>query len=147
MRVGFARHLRRYYEEGKDKLSPVIIDAIEEGRETRATAYLEALELREALYQAVERLLHHYDSILTPAAPGEAPLGLESTGSPAFNAIWTFLGMPAVSLPLMEGPNGMPLGVQLVGRRGFDGRLLRTASWLVRELAAEEAQQEAAAGP
>jgi Asp-tRNA(Asn)/Glu-tRNA(Gln) amidotransferase A subunit family amidase len=139
MRVGFARHLRRYYEHARDQLSPAILEAIEEGREAKATDYLRALELREALYRSMESILHHYDSIVTPAAPGEAPTGLESTGSPAFNLVWTFLGMPAVTLPLMTGPNGMPLGVQLVGRRGYDGRLLRTASWLVKYLASEAA--------
>ena len=134
MQVGFARHLGRYCEAGKDRLSGVLLEAIEGGREVKATEYLRALELREALYRAMESLLQHYDSIVTPAAPGEAPLGLETTGSPVFNAIWTFLGMPAVTLPLLVGSNGLPVGVQLVGRGGYDGRLLRTARWLVEQL-------------
>jgi Asp-tRNA(Asn)/Glu-tRNA(Gln) amidotransferase A subunit family amidase len=67
---------------------------------------------------------------LTPAAPGEAPLGLESTGNPVFCTAWTLLGTPAITLPLLQGADGMPIGVQLVGLRGNDGRLLRTARWL-----------------
>jgi Asp-tRNA(Asn)/Glu-tRNA(Gln) amidotransferase A subunit family amidase len=51
-----------------------------------------------------------------------------------FNAVWTLLGMPALTLPLMQGDNGLPLGVQLVGRRNFDARLLRTARWLQEKL-------------
>ena len=77
-----------------------------------------------------------YDAILTPAALGTAPKGLGSTGDPAFCTLWTLLGMPALSLPLMQGANGLPLGVQLVGRRNFDARLLRTARWLEKKVAA-----------
>ena len=71
-----------------------------------------------------------YDAILTAAAPGEAPGGLESTGDPSFCTLWTLTGMPAITLPLMQGANGLPIGVQLVGPRDGDARLLRTARWL-----------------
>jgi Asp-tRNA(Asn)/Glu-tRNA(Gln) amidotransferase A subunit family amidase len=73
-----------------------------------------------------------FDAILTPAAPGEAPRGLASTGNPVFCTTWTYLGVPAVTLPLLRSEAGLPLGVQLVGRRGNDVRLLRTARWLVK---------------
>ncbi|HEV8142275.1 MAG TPA: amidase family protein, partial [Methylomirabilota bacterium] len=63
-----------------------------------------------------------------------APRGLTSTGDPIFCSLWTLCGMPALSVPLMQGANGLPLGVQLVGARHADGRLLRTARWLVAEL-------------
>ena len=72
-----------------------------------------------------------YDAILTPTASGTAPAGLQSTGEPTFCALWTLCGMPALSLPLLRGANGLPLGVQLVGPRHGDARLLRTARWLV----------------
>ena len=65
----------------------------------------------------------------------EAPAGLDSTGNPAFCALWTYCGTPAVTLPLMEGPNGLPVGVQLIGPRGDDARLLRTARWLAGRVA------------
>ncbi|HEX2256523.1 MAG TPA: amidase [Afifellaceae bacterium] len=134
MLAGFARNLRKYYDRGRDQLSARIVEAIEEGQSLTAVQYLSALDWREVLYAGVERIFDRYDAILTPAAPGEAPAGLESTGNPVFNAPWTLLGMPAVTLPLMQGPNGLPLGVQLVGRRGFDGRLLRTARWLTERI-------------
>jgi len=79
--------------------------------------------------------MQRYDAILTPAAPGTAPKGISSTGDPAFCTPWTLAGMPALSLPLMQGENGLPLGVQLVGRKNFDARLLRTARWLVAKVA------------
>ena len=65
-----------------------------------------------------------------------APAGLPSTGDPLMCTLWTFLGMPALSLPLLHGENGLPIGVQLVGRRGDDARLLRTARWLVQTVQA-----------
>ena len=77
-----------------------------------------------------DKTLAEYDAIVTPATCGEAPVGLDATGSPAFCTLWTFTGLPAVTLPLLQGEAGMPLGVQMVGRKADDGRLLRTAAWL-----------------
>jgi Asp-tRNA(Asn)/Glu-tRNA(Gln) amidotransferase A subunit family amidase len=81
-------------------------------------------------------VFNEFDAILTPAATGEAPIGLRSTGSPIFCTIWSYLGTPAVSLPLLKSESGMPIGVQLVARRDNDARLLRTARWLVERLSA-----------
>ncbi|MEL7139002.1 MAG: amidase family protein, partial [Pseudomonadota bacterium] len=60
--------------------------------------------------------------------------GPETTGNPAFCSLWSFTGLPAITLPLLTGPAGLPMGVQLVGPHGDDARLLRTARWLVRTL-------------
>ncbi len=79
-----------------------------------------------------------FDAIVTPATTGEAPVGLESTGSPIFCTIWTLCGLPAITLPLLKGAHGMPIGVQLVGAAGEDGRLLRTARRLVDLLGTEK---------
>ena len=78
------------------------------------------------------------DALLTPAAPGEAPLGLGHTGNPVFNRMWTLLGMPCVTLPAVWGESGLPTGIQLVGRIGDDARLMAAA------LFAERALNEAA---
>jgi Asp-tRNA(Asn)/Glu-tRNA(Gln) amidotransferase A subunit family amidase len=78
----------------------------------------------------LEGIFARYDAILTPATTGEAPAGLASTGNPIFCTIWTLCGVPAITLPLLRGPQGLPLGVQLAGRRHDDARLLRTARWL-----------------
>jgi Asp-tRNA(Asn)/Glu-tRNA(Gln) amidotransferase A subunit family amidase len=100
-------------------------------QEVRAADYLRALAHVRPMQESFQELFEQrYDAILTPAALGTAPAGLASTGDPVFNALWTLCGMPAVSVPLMQGANGLPLGVQLVGPRHGDARLLRTARWL-----------------
>jgi Asp-tRNA(Asn)/Glu-tRNA(Gln) amidotransferase A subunit family amidase len=130
MQAGMARNLRPYYQKAKDQLSAPMRAIIEDGLKVSAVDYLMALDWRDALTNGLDQLFERYDAIVTPAAPGEAPRGLETTGNPIFNGLWTLCGVPAVTLPLMTGPNGMPVGVQLVGRRGEDARLLRTARWL-----------------
>lgn len=136
MRAEMARHLEPYYRRGRDRLSEQLRIALEEGRGIAAVDYLEARDWRKALLQGLEQLFERYDAIITPSAPGEAPLGLASTGNPVFNGLWTLCGVPAASLPLLQGPSGLPLGVQLVGRFGEDARLLRTAHWLVKRIEA-----------
>ena len=82
---------------------------------------------------------HGIDLWLSPPALGAAPRGLDSTGDPAFCTLWTYCGVPAITLPLLTGSNGMPIGVQLVGRRNYDGRLLRTAKWLEAAIGTDQA--------
>lgn len=130
MTGGFSRNLGGYYNRGRDQLSPQMRQAIEEGQKVLAHDYLAAVDWIEVLNAGLEEIFQLYDAIITPAAPGEAPRSLETTGNPAFCTLWTLCGTPAVSLPLLEGSNGMPMGVQLVGRRNDDARLLRTANWL-----------------
>jgi Asp-tRNA(Asn)/Glu-tRNA(Gln) amidotransferase A subunit family amidase len=78
--------------------------------------------------QHLRQLFQDYDALLTLAAPGEAPVGLSSTGYAVFSAIWTLMGVPAVTLPMLEGENGMPIGVQVIGARGADAKLLADAA-------------------
>lgn len=134
MNVDLAHNLNGYYERAADSLSDTLRGMIEEGRETHANDYLAALDWREVLGAGLDKVFDRYDAILTPATTGTAPKGMESTGSPAFCSLWSFLGVPAISLPLLIGEDGLPLGVQLVGRRGDDARLLRTARWLIDHL-------------
>ncbi len=129
--VGIARHYRRYLEKGADQLSATMRGAIQDGLKIAAVDYLTALDLQKSLVAELEPIFNAYDAIVTPAAPGEAP-AIETTGNPVFNALWTLCGVPAITLPLLTGPNGLPVGVQLVGRRGEDARLLQTARWLMR---------------
>ncbi len=135
MEVEMAHNLHRDYEKGGEQLSPVLRERLQRGRARSAIDYVEALAGIPALNAALDPVFDEYDAILTPPAPGEAPRGLQSTGQPIFCTLWTYLGTPALTLPLLRSSAGLPLGVQLVGRRGGDARLLRTARWLVRLLA------------
>jgi Asp-tRNA(Asn)/Glu-tRNA(Gln) amidotransferase A subunit family amidase len=132
MEVEMADSLRREWDKGQARLSDRIRGRIERGLATPGPVYLAARTSAAALAEGLTELFEQrYDAIVTTPATGTAPRGLESTGDPMFCAIWTMCGMPAVTLPLMQGANGLPLGVQLVGPRHGDARLLRTARWLV----------------
>ena len=131
-RINFAemsRHYERYWRQGGDTLGPEIHAAIEEGRSIAARDYLAARDWPDVLYAALAEIFARCDAILTPTAPGPAP-GSETTGDPVFNGLWTLVGTPAITLPLLASADGLPMGVQLTGPRGGDGRLLRTARWL-----------------
>jgi len=137
MDAEMAESLDLEWERGRDRLSAQLRELLARGREVRALDYQQALARIPLLNESFEELFLRFDAILTPAAPGTAPRGLDSTGDPAFCTLWTLCGMPAVNLPLMRGTNGLPLGVQLVGPRAGDARLLRTARWLAAQVAAD----------
>jgi len=137
MEAEMAANLEREWKEGRDRLSDSLRAQLERGREVRAVDYQRAVARIRPIHKSfVELFEQRYDAILTPAAPGTAPKDLASTGDPSFCTLWTLCGMPAVSLPLLQGTNGLPLGVQLVGPRDGDARLLRTARWLAAAVAA-----------
>ena len=131
-----ARYYRRYVDRGREQLSAKLLAAYDEGMEISARDYMEARDAIEVLAAGISEIFTRYDAIVTPAACGEAPRDPTTTGDPGFCTLWTLSGAPAVTLPLLAGSHGMPMGVQLVGERGQDARLLRTARWLERELAA-----------
>jgi Asp-tRNA(Asn)/Glu-tRNA(Gln) amidotransferase A subunit family amidase len=134
MEVEMAHNLHRDYERGAEQLSGRLRRLIERGRGYSAVDYLRAVAGIAPLNAALDAIFDGFDAILTPAAPGEAPRGLHSTGNPVFCTTWTYLGTPTVTVPLLQSGAGLPIGVQLVGRRGNDARLLRTAQWLVTTL-------------
>ena len=137
MEAEMAANLDLEWEKGRDRLSEPLRALLARGREVRAIDYQKALARLPVLHQGFEDLFSRYDAVLTPSAPGTAPKGLTATGDPAFCSLWTLCGMPALNLPLMRGENGLPLGVQLVGARHGDARLLRTARWLVSRVQAD----------
>ncbi len=100
-----------------------------------AATYDEARHLVARARHALPSLFGDADALLVPAAPGEAPKGLDRTGDPLFSRGWTMLHVPCVTVPAGFGPNGMPLGAQLVGRPGDDAKLLHIAALLERALA------------
>jgi len=131
MDAEMAANLDLEWEKGRERFSEPLRALLSRGREVSALAYQQALARIQILNDGFGEIFERCDAILTPAAPGTAPKGLGSTGDPSFCTLWTLLGTPALSLPLMRGEDGMPLGVQLVGPRHDDARLLRTARWLV----------------
>jgi Asp-tRNA(Asn)/Glu-tRNA(Gln) amidotransferase A subunit family amidase len=138
MEAEMAFNLDREFEQGAERLSESLRGRLARGREVRALDYQRALARVPLLNAGFNEIFERCSAIITPAAAGTAPKGLESTGDPSFCTLWTLCGMPALNLPLMRGENGLPIGVQLVGQRGEDARLLRLAKWLVRRLEAAE---------
>ena len=134
-RVEMAVEFGPLLDRSPDLLSDNLRQQLEDGRRVTGVEYIVALNARARFYASVEEVLRNYGAIITPAALGPAPKGLGTTGNPVFCGFWTYLGVPAVTLPLLEA-NGLPMGVQLIGARRDDGRLLRTARWLVRRLSA-----------
>jgi len=132
-----AANLDAEWTQGRDRLSDSLRGQLERGRGVSALDYQQALARIPMINAGFEEIFERCDAILTPSAPGTAPAGLDATGDPSFCTLWTLAGMPSITLPLMQGSNGLPLGVQLVGPRGGDARLLRTARWLVHASAAD----------
>jgi Asp-tRNA(Asn)/Glu-tRNA(Gln) amidotransferase A subunit family amidase len=136
MATEMAHNLARVVSDGEP--SEVLRKLLAHGRSVSAVDYLAALA-KPAQYRAViVDLFDQYDAIITPAAPGVAPDGLNATGDPTFCTLWTLTGLPAVSLPLFAGANGLPLAAQLIGAPGRDARLLRTATALIAALTDKE---------
>jgi len=134
-----AHSLSGPHEQHRSQLSERLAGMLDEGRQVSAVAYHAARAAQRALRADLAELFAVYDAIVTPAAPGEAPQGLESTGSPVFCTPWTLAGVPALSLPIMRGSHGLPLGAQLVGGEGEDGRLLAVARWVLERAGAAAA--------
>lgn len=119
-----------WFDRFRDLYHPRTVELIERGREVGGDALAEALagrrQLRHALTHAMN--LHGIDVWLSPAAPGTAPAGLESTGDPVMNLPWTHAGLPTLSLPSGYAADGLPLGLQLSGRWQADELLLDWAA-------------------
>lgn len=146
-RINQAEMAKFYYaheKRGRDLMSPALQKAMDAGKDIPARDYLSALDWRSVLNAGLDRIFDRCDAILCAAAPGPAPAGLESTGDSAFNGIWTLCGTPAVTLPIFGNDQGLPMGLQLIGRVGDDARLLRTANWLMARVQAPAERKETA---
>ena len=125
-----ANSFQNFYKNSKNKLGKKLIEAIERGMKYSATQYTEAVDFMEQSYRSYSEVFEDYHGVLTPCSTGVADKGLKFTGSPEFCTIWTYMGLPTISLPLLTGQNNLPLGVQLVGDKLDDLRFLGTANWL-----------------
>ena len=134
MESDMANSFSKEYKSSKNKLSDKIVEAIERGMKYTSIEYNTALSKIDVANTYFKQFFHDYDAILTPSANGEAPKSLKSTGNPIFSTIWTYCGMPSISLPLLQGKNSLPIGVQLVSSLYDDERLFRNASWLASKI-------------
>jgi Asp-tRNA(Asn)/Glu-tRNA(Gln) amidotransferase A subunit family amidase len=117
-----------------DALSDKLKQLLEHARQCDATRYDAAQALVATCRAQLGEAFSDMDVLLAPSAPGEAPAGLAATGNPIFCRIWTVLHVPAINLPCSRGPQGLPVGVQIVGRRGDDARALAVADWAEQRL-------------
>ena len=111
---------------------------IAEGRKLSLDDFREASRRAERARAAAKEWAGGFDAILTLPAPGAAPRGLGDTGSAIFNGLWTMLYMPCLTLPAETTPEGLPVGIQLVGPRHGDHRLLEIGLWVERHLGAAQ---------
>ena len=125
-----ANNFQLYYKKYKKKLSKEMVSAIERGLKNSATEYAEAIDFMKRSYDSYKEVFEDYHGVLTPASSGVAPKGLGNTGSPEFSTVWTYLGLPSISLPLLTGKNDLPLGIQFIGDKHDDLRFLGVASWI-----------------
>ncbi len=105
-------------------------ELVEKGRARSALEYLGARALQQRLRADTAAQLKGFDAILTIPATGEAPEGLAFTGDPVFCALWSFLGLPALTVPIARSAKGLPLGLQLIAPYKQDAHLLRTGRWV-----------------
>jgi Asp-tRNA(Asn)/Glu-tRNA(Gln) amidotransferase A subunit family amidase len=137
----FARHAHVMHMESREALAweldharAQLSEVMRQNMDWAAGEPRAALEAARAAFHAAQdafpAAIEGFDAVLTPAAPGEAPEGLAWTGDPAFNTLWTLLHVPCVTVPAGTGPEGLPLGVQVVTRRGEDAACLAWGEWV-----------------
>ena len=124
MNGSISRSLANYYENNKSKLHPFTIARFEAGKSVSTNSYIDAIEKSKKMKQTLSEIFLKFDAIITPAAPGQAPRDLMNTGNAIFNGYWTMLGVPAISLPLLEGKDGLPIGIQVITSWNKEAELL-----------------------
>lgn len=131
MEADLAASFAKEYRDSKSQLSAVLCEMIERGQKVLATEYNASLSKIKDYSEYLNDFFDEYDAILTPSTPGAAPAGIDNTGSPIMNTIWTSCGNPVINLPLLQNLDGLPVGVQIVAGKGDDARLFRTSRWLL----------------
>jgi Asp-tRNA(Asn)/Glu-tRNA(Gln) amidotransferase A subunit family amidase len=130
----FFRALTHERTRFPELISESLTARIAAGGKVTRTQYEAGTARTEGCRRRIADVFRDFDVLLAPSAPGEAPKGLERTGEPVFGLMWTLLGLPCMTIPCGNGPQGMPLGVQFVGRHGGDSALFRAAEWSRRAL-------------
>lgn len=125
-------------ERSPQLVSRAIKAAVTRGSRIPEDDYEATVLRRKQVDLALTELLQDYDALATLSAPDVAPVGLRDDVDPVFAMPWSYCGAPALSLPLLRGQGGLPVGVQLIAPKGEDVRLVRTAGWLIKRVAAKD---------
>ena len=125
-----ARAMAFEWHHHRHDISDKLATIIEEGLATSFESYMGAITIAEGLRAGLDELFGANDVLLAPCVPGAAPEGLDSTGDPALQGLWTILHVPAITLPTHRTGGGLPVGIQLIGRPRDDQRLLSAARWV-----------------
>lgn len=131
-----SRHMTNEWRDHHELLSDKFRAVMQTGFNLPYDDYVAAMQLTENCRERSDEAFDGVDVLLAPCVDGEAPAGLENGGNPRFAGFWTAIRLPAVSLPTHTGPNGLPVGIQLVGRYRDDDRLLSVAKWVMAKLGA-----------
>lgn len=131
-----SRNLDWALRDHEDHLFDKFADMLRRGAKISAEDYQEAIEFRASMIGYFTAFFKDYDAIMTPSSTGQATKYDEGTGDPIFCTYWTLCGLPCVTLPILSSAENMPVGVQLVGSREEDDRLMRSARWMLNKLSA-----------
>lgn len=134
-----AQHQAEVFDTHWDQISDTLKPVITRARQISIAEYEDALAVKASAQSFFDDFFTEYDAIIAPSAAGEAPEFGPNTGDPVFCTLWTLAGLPCVTLPLLVGETGLPIGVQLIGPLHKDDRLLRTAAWVQDHIAAAAA--------
>jgi amidase len=129
-----ARGMAYEWQCHRQQISEGLAKSISNGIAMRRERYIDALKRVDGCRRLLRDVFADVDVLLTPSAQGEAPLGLHYSGDHRFQSIWTQLRTPAITLPTHAGPNGMPVGIQLVAPCYADDRLLAIAQLIFHAL-------------
>ncbi len=133
----FCQHLAPEISKHFDQFSDTVKPAIARGQAISKTEYEDALAVRDSAIAFFDKHFNDFDAILAPSATGEPPLLSDGTGDPVYCRMASLAGLPAITLPILLGERGLPIGVQVVGGLEEDDRLMRTAAWMQTALAQE----------
>jgi Asp-tRNA(Asn)/Glu-tRNA(Gln) amidotransferase A subunit family amidase len=129
------RALAFEYERHRERIDILLREQLDRAIAITADDYDTARRASSRARQVLADVMVDCDAILTPSAPGAAPHGLGATGDPMFNRLWTLMGAPCVNVAGLSDDNGLPLGVQIVGRFGRDRAALEAALFVEQAIA------------
>ena len=131
----FSRNFRHEVVNHWELISQTLRDGrLKDGLGCTWERYAEARSFLDTCRGQLDGVFADYDLLLTSPCDGEAPIGIKTTGNPYFSAIWTALHVPCLTVPAFTGPNGLPIGAQLIGRPRHDRQLLDAARWVWRSI-------------